>query len=299
MKKVLFFTQNRWAFGSIHHALCKELYKHGIYANLLSWDQSYKLEEFDYFNQVYDIFVTQPDSVLLLHNDYKVPLNKICAVAHGQWDILLAMHTATFDFYPELHSFACVSNILLNKCKEWGFYTLPKVVELGIHFDLFYKEPSRQLNKVGYAGAYETLNFFKQEIKRGRLFFDIQKKTDLNFIGHNYYNYMTMPAFYWNVDSVIMTSIEEAGGLPMMESAAAGRLPIGTPVGYFEHNAPLGGGVLAPIEEGLFVDFVANTLNFYKDNPVEYRQKCLQVQQFARDNYDWGHKIGGWVELLG
>ena len=28
MKKVMFFTQNRWAFGAIHHGLCKELYNH-------------------------------------------------------------------------------------------------------------------------------------------------------------------------------------------------------------------------------------------------------------------------------
>jgi hypothetical protein len=45
MKKVLFYNQNRWALGSIHHALAKELYKYGIIANLLDWTQQYSLEE--------------------------------------------------------------------------------------------------------------------------------------------------------------------------------------------------------------------------------------------------------------
>jgi hypothetical protein len=47
MKKVLFFTQNRWAFASIHHALSKELYKNGIYANLLDYDIDYSHDEFN------------------------------------------------------------------------------------------------------------------------------------------------------------------------------------------------------------------------------------------------------------
>lgn len=90
MKKVLFYTQNRWAFGSIHHGLCKELYKHNIYANLLDWTETYTSEEFELLNNTYDLFVTMPEAVLHLHYIYKVPLNKIIAVAHEQWDILLA-----------------------------------------------------------------------------------------------------------------------------------------------------------------------------------------------------------------
>ena len=90
MKKVLFYTQNRWAFGSIHHGLCKELYKHNIYANLLNEDHEYTKEEFQLLNSTYDLFVTNPDKVIALHTKGGIPLNKIIAVAHGQWDILLA-----------------------------------------------------------------------------------------------------------------------------------------------------------------------------------------------------------------
>jgi len=41
MKKILFFIEDNWAFGSIHNALCKELYKYDIYSNLLNWKVSY------------------------------------------------------------------------------------------------------------------------------------------------------------------------------------------------------------------------------------------------------------------
>jgi hypothetical protein len=298
MKKILFFTQDRWAFGSIHHGLVKELYKRGIYANLLSWSNSYSLDEFDYFNRTYDLFVTNPDAVLALH-EYKIPLKKISTVAHGQWDILLAKQNATFDFYPELHSFGCISNVLVEKCKEWGFYTLPRVVELGIHFDLFYRKPSSTLKNIGYMASHEVKNFFGQEIKRGRLFDDISRAcTSLNFKKHNFYHHLATPAVYSDLDAVIMTSSEEAGGLPMMECAAAGRLPIGTPVGYFEHNASKGGGILAPLEEKAFVEFTTHVLTFYQNNPEIYTDACFYFQQFARDNYDWSSKIDNWMALF-
>ena len=73
MKKVLFYTQNRWAFGSIHHGLIKELYKHNIYGNLLDWTKRYTEEEFKYLDNTYDLFVTNPEAVMSLHQAYKIP----------------------------------------------------------------------------------------------------------------------------------------------------------------------------------------------------------------------------------
>ena len=298
MKKILFYTETKWAYGAIHYGLSKELYSYGIIADVLNWDLNYSIEEFEFFASIYDVIVTTPPFVLKLHRDHRVPLSKISAIAHGQWDILLAKQNADFDFYPHIHSFGVISNILLEKCKEWGFCLLPKVVETGINFDFFYQKPSDKLQTVGYGGIKETYNFFGEKIKRGHLVENAIQKTTLILKAHNFYNFLCMPAYYKLVDAVIMSSIEEAGGLPMLEAAAAGRLPIGTPVGYFEHNAPKGGGILAPIEENAFVDFVSETLNYYADNPSLYYQKCLEVQQYARDNYDWSHKIKPWIELL-
>lgn len=299
MKKVIFFTQNRWAFGSIHHGLCKELYKHNIYANLLDEDGNYTKEEYQLLNEQYDLFITNPDKVINLHTKSNIPLNKIVAVAHGQWDILLSNHQ-NGDIYPHIHSFGVISNILKSKCKEWNISVEPKVVETGIHFDLFYAKPSEQLRVLGYGGIKQTYNFYRQEIKRGHL---VEKACEsiegIQLQTSGSYNHLCMPAYYKTVDSVIMSSAEEAGGLPMLEAAAAGRLPIGTPVGFFEENASKGGGILVPLDENEFIKQTRQIILYYRDNPKEYIDKCLETQAYARDHYDWSKKIKAWVELLG
>lgn len=209
MKRVLFYTQNRWAYGSIHHGLCKELYKHGIYANLLDWTQSYSLDEFRCLNKSYDIFVTNPEAVCTLHKNYQVPLNKIIAMAHGQWDMLLAKKEASFDFYPLIKEFAVVSNVLKTKAEEFKLSRIPKVVEFGIHFDMFYREPAANLHTIGYGGAKETVNFHGQEIKRGKLVEQALEGTGLKLQMHGFYNHLCMPGYYDSIDAVVMSSIAQ------------------------------------------------------------------------------------------
>jgi glycosyltransferase involved in cell wall biosynthesis len=299
MKNILFFTQNRWAFGSIHHALCKELYKHSIFANVLDWTYSYTHEEFEHLNRVYDLFVTNPEAVMQLHKTYKIPLNKISSVAHAQWDILLAKQNSSYDFYSELYSFGVISQTLKEKCIEWQMSQIPKVTELGLCFDVLYEQPAKQLKIIGYGGANETYNFFGVEIKRPKLIeTTVGDITGVMLKKHSFYNHLCMPGYYKTVDSVVMSSIEEAGGLPMMECAAAGRLPIGTPVGYFKDNAPAGGGILLPLEPAEFSKELKQHLEFYRDNNNEYVNKCLEAQAYARDHYDWSKKINQWLEIL-
>lgn len=299
MKKVLFYTQNRWAYGSIHHGLCKELYKYNIYANLLDWDQNYTSEEFELLNNTYDLFVTMPEAVLRLHYNYGIPLNKIITIAHGQWDILLAKKEANMDFYPELHSYAVISQVLKNKSIEFNISVTPKVVKVGIHFDLFYQPIQNSLKNIGYGGAKETVNFFGEEIKRGHLVEKVVSGIeDLNLVSHKFYNYLCMPAYYNKIDALIMSSLEEAGGLPAMEAAAAGKLVIGTPVGYFEENGKHGGGVLVPLDELGFLNETRKNLLYYRDNPKEYKEKCEEIQHYAREHYDWSKTIHAWVELF-
>jgi glycosyltransferase involved in cell wall biosynthesis len=164
---------------------------------------------------------------------------------------------------------------------------------------MFYCQPSKQLQTIGYGGIKQTYNFYKQEIKRGYLVEQACLGIDgIQLITSGSYNHLCMPAYYKTVDSVIMSSSEEAGGLPMLEAAASGRLPIGTPVGFFEENALKGGGILVPIEETEFIKQTKQVILYYKDNPNEYIEKCLEVQAYARDHYDWSKKIQSWLELL-
>lgn len=298
MKRILFFTQNRWAFGSIHHGLAKEMWKHGHYANLLDWTIGYTVEEFRLMRDSYDVFVTMPDAVLSLHYKYGVELERIVTVAHGQWDILLAKQQADQDFYPKLKGFGVISQILKRKCEEWRISRIPDVVELGIHTSVYSGSIPDKLKVVGYGGGGETRNWFGQEIKRPKLVERVVEAAGLELKKHQFYNHLAMPGYYRRVDAVVMSSVEEAGGLPMMECAAAGRLPIGTPVGYFEDNAKKGGGVLVPLDEEEFLETTKLILNDFKNDPRAYRQKCERVREYAIQNYDWSVKIGDWINLL-
>ena len=299
MKKVLFYTQNRWAFGSLHHGLCKELYKYNIYANLLDWDVDYTSEEFELLNNTYDLFVIHPESCLQLHYNYGIPLNKIVAIAHEQWDILLAKKELGVGFYSELHSYAVISKIVSDKSLEIGISVVPKFVKYGIHFDLFCDPVHDSLRNVGYGGAKESFTFYGVDRKRGHLVEKVVSGIeDLNLVSHNYYNYMCMPAYYNKIDALIMSSSEDAGGLPAMEAACSGKLIIGTPVGYFEENGKHGGGVLVPLDELGFLNETRKHLIYYRDNPKEYKEKCEEIQNYARENYDWSKTIHSWVELL-
>jgi glycosyltransferase involved in cell wall biosynthesis len=299
MKKVLFYTQNRWAYGSIHHALCKELYKYNIYANVLDWTQTYTSEEFELLNNTYDLFVTNPEAVLHLHYNYGIPLNRIIAIAHGQWDILLAKKEANIDFYPELHSYAVIAQVLKDKSEEFNISVIPKVIKYGIHFDVFYRSINKSLKNIGYGGAKEMLNFFGEEIKRGHLVEKVVSGiADLNLVSHNYYNHLCMPGYYNKIDALIMSSTEEAGGTPVMEASASGKLIIGTPVGYFKEDGKHGGGILVPLDELGFLNETRKNLLYYRDNPKQYREKCEEIQQYAREQYDWSKRIDSWVELF-
>lgn len=298
MKKVLFFTQNRWAFGSIHHALSKELYQYGIIANLLDWTQPYSSDEFKLLNDTYDIFVTMPEAVMPLHYS-GIPLNKISTVAHGQWDMLLARRDHGVDFFKYINKFGVVSNILKQKSQEFGIPRLPEVLTMGVHFDMFYRRPADRLQKVGYGGAKETINFFGVEIKRGHLVKDVVSNLpSVNLVEHGFYNWMCMPAYYNSVDAVVISSLEESAGLPSMEAAAAGRLVLSTPVGYFEEHGTAGGGIQLSLNEAQYKTDLAEHLEFYSNNQEQYIKKCLEIQEYAKENYDWKHHIEKWVNFL-
>lgn len=296
--RVLFYTQNRWAFGSIHHGLIKELYKHGIYGNLIDWTKNYSEEEFKYLNSIYDLFVTMPEAVMSLHQTYKIPLNKIVAVAHGQWDLLLAKETWGTDFYSQIYNFGVVSEILKTKSQEFGIQTIPKIVELGLHTKVYQCEPSQELKTVGYGGLKETKNYFGEEIKRGWMVETALQNLDVNFKFNYELNHLCMPGYYQTIDCLVVSSSEESAGLPAMEAALAGRLVLGTPVGYFERNAKNGGGILLPLEPEQFMQKLKEYITFYKNNPEEYKQRCKQIQTYAQENYKWENKIDNWIKLF-
>jgi glycosyltransferase involved in cell wall biosynthesis len=299
MKRVLFFTQNRWAFGTIHHALCKELYQHGIYANLLDWTQYYTPEELALLDRTYDIIVTNPEAVELYLVKWGFDRRKIVVIAHAQWDLLKAQAEGGTEFLSEVRNFAVISDVLVQKARDMGIERKPKITPLGIHTDMFHAPIAPALRTVGYAGQVVSANFAGVDIKRGHLVETaVSGVAGLALRTHGNYNHLCMPGYYHTIDGLVVSSSEEAGGLPAMEAAAAGRLVIGTPVGYFEHTGDQGGGITVPIEPEAFVAKTQEHLTYYRDNPSQYRLQCESIQQYARDNYDWSRVIDAWLEVM-
>lgn len=300
MKKILFYTQNRWAFGSLHSSLIKELYKHNIIGDILDWSNPYTLEEFKLLIDTYDYFVTTPDAIMHLYNIFKVPFEKIIAVAHEQWDLYLANKNSGVEYFNKIKDFSVISKILLNTCKDLNITRIPKITPAGINFENFYQPIIRKnLKYIGYGGSKQSYNFFGKDRKRGHLVEQVVKEfKELELINHNNYNFLCVPGYYKCIDCIIVSSLEEAGGMPAMEAAAAGKLVISTPLGYFEKHGPNGGGIVAPLDEVTFKEKVSKTLRFYIDNPREYILKCEAIQSYARYNYDWSVNIDSWIELL-
>jgi len=300
MKRVLFFFEDKWAFGTIHKALCKELYQHGIYANLLDWSyySTFTADEFRLLNNIYDIFVTIPNVAMPLHRA-GIPLNKIVVTAHEQLDLYQTQKQDGLDFLNEVKEFAVISPILKIKSKELNVAREPKLTPTGIHFDLFYSSIHNELKNIGYGGAKRNTNFAGEDRKRGHLVEQVVNNVaGLQLVPHAFYYHLCMPGYYKNIDCVIQSSLEESGGLATMEGAAAGRLIIGTPVGYLGANGSRGAGILVPLDEAGFLKETAEHLNYYRDNASEYRQKCESIQQFARENYDWSVVIQNWIGVL-
>lgn len=294
---VIFFTQDRWAFGNVHHSLEKVLYQYGICSELVNFCIPYRLPEFQLLNEWADLFITQPDAVLGLAS-YGVPYDKIAAVAHAQWDILKARE-ADINIFYNIRKYAVVSDELKEKSKDFGILREPDVLKVGILRDKYILPPSKQLKKIGYAGAYSTINYFGKEIKRSYLVDRIlegckEKGIELEYIKHDFYIWQSMPSYYKNIDLLIVTSSEEGAGLPYMETLASGRGIISTEVGYAKEEKV---GNIFPIDEEIFVKNAINKIDEYVHNPNEFFNDCI-VNQKRSCMFDWKHRVMPWVEFI-
>jgi glycosyltransferase involved in cell wall biosynthesis len=295
--RVAFYTYPEWAFGAIHSALCKELYKYGVLANIIDWNWQFSDQERADLEKQYDIFVTAPgNAISLLRAIFNVPYEKIIGVAHGRYDLEYGLSQGN-DF-DKLRKFAGVSPDLKEYSKQLGISRDMLVVRNGIHFDYFYQESARKLATIGYGGAFRYEDFKRtQDIKRGYLAQKVAETLNLPFVPSPKQTYLTMPQYYSQVDAVMVSSCQESCALPLMEAAAAGRLPISTRVGVardFEYFP----GIVLPMEEEGYVAEAVDSLSHLLVNEKEFEAKCRNAQEFAKENYDWSKVIEPWLNLL-
>ena len=297
--RVAFWIYDEWAFGSIHKALIKEFYKRGIYADLIPWQRTYTADEKRALNDTYDIWVSTPGQALdLLVSEWKVERNRIVMISHGEWDVAEAVKYK--NDLSSIKGYGVISKRLVKYSMTKGITAPINLLQNGILFDTFYRRPHNTLNNIGYAGKLKWENHYDNvtDMKRSYLVTQIAQKTNTPIILPGNRSHLAMPGFYKDVDCIMMSSdIQEACGLPIMEAAAAGRLPIAARVGI---NADVDNptGIILPVDEEGFVREGIEVIKELKDNPGLYKQKCLEAQEFAREHYDWSKFIGPWIDLI-
>jgi glycosyltransferase involved in cell wall biosynthesis len=298
MRRIAFFTYNEWAFGSIHKALIKELYKNGIDSNIIDWNISYSREEFNAFMDTYDVFVTVPGNAITALLSYGVPYSSIIAIAHGRYDIQFGISEGN-DF-NSFRAYGGVSSDLSYFSQQNGINKEFHVVRNGINFDEFYRPVAEELNVIGYSGVIEKDNPHSniKDWKRGYLVQDIASKTDTKLLLPSKRSHLAMSAYYKDIDCLMVSSTEqESCGLPLLEAAAAGRLPISTLTGINrDFDKPT--GIILPMEEERYLSGGINSINLLKENPHLFNQLCTNAQEFARMHYDWSIVLDDWITLL-
>lgn len=293
MINVLFFTENNWAFGAIHRALCKRLFKYDINADILSWESQYTPDEFACMIKTHHYFSTTPESLGGLINR-GVPPCKLIVVAHGSESLNRAVAQFGTEIFSSIYKFAVINKNLEVLSENLGIKRKPLLVKVGIDTDYFYSPPSRELKNLGYAGARQHLLKGGRDCKRVYLIEEVSRQVGLPLIcPTSKMTHMSMPGYYTNIDALLVASSEETAGLPAMEAAAACRLVISTEVGYFNSSS----GIVCAMEDAQFIADAVSAVEKYKD-PSLYLEKCLQNRAYAVSNYDWQHSIEQWVNLF-
>lgn len=297
-KRVAFYAETQWAFGSIYSSLAKELYKYNIDADIIDWSIGFSYEEWKQFDKLYDIFVTIPGNPSSVLADVAgIPYEKIIAIAHAKVDLV---DSITYkNKYDAFLNCACITPYLQQVAKDLGITRQFHLLRNGINFDKFYQPISESLKTLGYAGA---IKFYFEDCKRSYLAQQLANSVGMNlkFAVSNgeKKHYKFMPSFYSEVDAVVISTNEaEACGLPIMETAAAGRLPISARVGIARDivHPP---GIIVPVADKDFLATAKENILELQKNSVKFRQLCAEAQAFAYDHYDWRHVVPLWANVI-
>lgn len=294
-RRIAFYFEPEWAFGSVHYELCKYLWAYDMDCQLIPWNRAYDRQEFKDYVSTVDLIVTCPVSVGVLL-DFGVPISKIVLIAHHINDIQrFEHHKIDLDACA---GYAGTTRRIVEFSKASGIARAPSLAHIGINTNTFYQPAAESLTRVGYAGSWGRGHPI--ENKRPYLVVRAAQQAGLDFHAAVWRqnSFTTMPGWYGSVDAVMVASREEGAALPALEAAAAGRLVLTSPVGSWPDRIGSAGGVVLPLEDEEYVAAGTAHLLFYKNNPEAYQQKCQQIQEHAQ-SYDWSKVIHEWVELLG
>jgi glycosyltransferase involved in cell wall biosynthesis len=277
------------------------LFSLGYNCHLLSWDRRCTREEILELDSHIDFWVTCTQGFKHLHYGLNaVQPERVVVILHSIIDVIEHVNQYGTSDFEKFLNYGATSQYLVDFSLKANIKRTPVLTPLGINYHTYYAEPSKQLQSIGYAGKMTGNHFgLGSDIKRGYLVQEVANRTGLQLkVAETYHkSFISMSGFYKNVDCVIMSSSEEGGGLPVLEAGAAGKLVLGTPVGHWLSRVADKGGITMPIREDEFVNKCVETLTYYKNNPNEYINRCLQIREHAK-SYDWSNYIEYWLKVL-
>ena len=80
MKKVVFYFEPNWAFGTVHYEMIKYLWEYGFDCHLLPWNTSYTRQEMEELDSTVDLYVTTPHGWRFLGYNYGTVAPEKCAI---------------------------------------------------------------------------------------------------------------------------------------------------------------------------------------------------------------------------
>jgi len=306
MKRVLFYVDSEWSMGRFHFDLAKFLFRQGIDSQILNYSKSYTWLEIQELSKVTDYFISNGSGVRVLIQSYQVPPEKCIAILLHPVDIE-DLVKGNIDV-SRLHKIATVAEWI--KSRTGCFNRTVQTVKFGINTNIFKCNISDSIKTIGYAAAFHTreeteywrqINVGQPKVsKRGYLVSELAQEMNLPFYSAHptRQSFVTMPGFYNAVDVIVCSSSDEGAGGPVLEGGAAGRLIITTATGGFSDLVTNIGADVVPVEDNLFKQEAKRIIQFYIDNPVKYRERCKQIQDYAIETYDLSKAIDTWVNLI-
>ena len=281
-----------WSINVVYEGLGKELHKHGIDTTIIDirQDKPYYIwnkiqNHFDY------LFVPTHSELVNKFNECGLPDEKLIPIVHAPWELEDIVKVYGRNFLDRFPAVLCVSNRIKQLSKDLGITKKLDVVQNGVIFDRFYCEPSQRLVNVGYAYPMVSPHPWKRSKLVGKIDCGVVVPSSI-------LPFYMMREFYKKIDASILVSTHtEACGLINLEAAAAGRMIISTDVGILEDypNAP---AIRVRMEEEDLIEDINNTIRYYRYNTEEFKRRCIETQEFAREYYDWSHAIKSWLTPL-
>jgi len=285
--KILFFIQDGWVFGKIHHELAKLLFP-DFHCDVLCWSKSWSPLEVQHFTQKYDLILSTPAACDMLHVDYAIPRQKLVAVVHQDYDIYTALArpgTTSTDF-AEFAGYAVICDLLVNISFSHGIGRIPQVMPVGVFRDMYTRPPSTGIRRLGYFGSFYRYDRPDIDIKRGYLAQRVADQTEIELVQQASVHFLAADQLYRDIDLVLFCSIIEGNPYPALEAFASGVPVLGTRVGLFPDLVNSGGGVLLPFEDELFVNSAVAAIQLLQRSPDLYARMSAAARQKS-EQFDW------------